>query len=63
MDPDDLDDSDGNSFECDWSCKDGDRPCRSTLDKEIILSANSPCITAVQSKHFAAGKSYIIRYG
>ena len=63
MDPDDLDGSDGNSFECDWSCKDGDAPCRSTSDKKIILSANSPCITAVQSKDFVAGKSYIIRYG
>ena len=63
VDPDDLDDSDGNSFKCDWSCKDGNAPCRSTPDRSILLRADSPCITAVQSKHFAAGKSYMIRYG
>ena len=62
VDPDDLDDTDGNSFNCTWSCVDGVAPCRSVVDELIILPTNSSCVTAVQSRSFAAGKSYVIRY-
>lgn len=58
-------DPDGTKHElsCSWSCAvQGGGLCNPTVNNELIFSAVNGCIIAVQSKHFFAGKTYIIRF-
>ena len=58
-------DPDGTSHElsCSWHCEvQGGGSCNSTVDNDLIFAAVSGCVTEVQSNHFFAGKSYIIRF-
>lgn len=58
-------DPDGTNHElsCSWSCAVlGGGLCNATVDNDFILSTANGCITEVQSNHFFAGKTYVIRF-
>lgn len=52
-----------HELSCSWNCEvQGGGSCNSTVDNDLIFAAVSGCVTEVQSSHFFAAKTYIIRF-